>query len=119
MSEDYDDGRIVCDATALRIHWYYFPFGTKVIPYGRIKGVRRFDLTPLRGQWRIWGTGNFKYWANLDPARPQKKTGLLIDVGTSVQPFITPDDADAVEALVRERSHLGPDEGGTTRSPFI
>jgi len=117
--DDYNDGRIVCDAKALRIRMYYFPFGTKVISYHSIKGVRRFEMTPLRGQWRVWGTGNFKYWANLDTKRPSKKAGLLIDVGKSVQPFITPDDADAVESLIRDRAKLGPEDGTTMKSPFI
>ena len=119
MAADYDDGRIVCDASGLRIRMYYFPAGTKVIPYRSIKGVRRFDMTLLRGQWRIWGTANFKYWANLDTKRPSKRAGLLLDVGKSVSPFITPDDADAVEALIRERANLGPDDGTTMKSPFV
>lgn len=118
MSTDYDDGRIVADATALRLRWYYL-WGTKVVPYRVIKGVRRFDMTPLRGQWRIWGTGTFRYWANLDSTRPTKKVGLLIDNGKSVKPFITPDDADVVEAIIRERANLGPDDGATLKSPFI
>jgi hypothetical protein len=118
VSDAYNDGRIVCDQIALRMRWYY-PWGTKSVPYRRIKGVRRFEMTPLRGQWRIWGTGTFKYWANLDTTRPTKNVGLLIDVGKRVRPFITPDDADAVEAILRERARLGPDDGTVMPSPFI
>jgi len=117
--EEYNDGRISCDANALRIRMYYLPFGTKVIKYHSIRGVRRFDMTTLRGQWRIWGTGNLKYWANLDPKRPSKNVGLLLDVGKFVHPFITPDDAGAVESIIRERAKLGPDEGTTMKSPFV
>jgi hypothetical protein len=118
MSDEYNDGRIICDDRVLRIRWYY-PWGTKVVPYDHVKGVRSFQMTALRGQWRIWGSGNFKYWANLDTKRPQKKVGLLIDVGRKVQPFITPDDAAAVAALLRERANLGPDDGTNAPSPFI
>jgi hypothetical protein len=27
----------------------------------------------MSGKWRIWGTGNPRYWANLDTKRPKKK----------------------------------------------
>ncbi len=116
---DYNDGNIECDATSVRIHGYYFPWGTKVIPYRAIKGVRRVDLTALRGKMRIWGTANLSYWANLDSKRPSKKVGLILDVGKSVSPFITPDDPDTVETLVRERAALGPSDGSTSPSPFL
>jgi len=44
-------------------------------------------------------------WASLDPGRPRKKFGLVLDLGRFVHPFITPDDVDAVEAAIRE--HIG------------
>jgi hypothetical protein len=28
MTDDYDDGTIVCGPNQLEIHFYYFPFGT-------------------------------------------------------------------------------------------
>ncbi len=119
MSDDYLDPRISCDARGLHIRGYYFPWGTKDVPYSSIKGLRRFEMSALRGKWRIWGTGNFKYWANLDPGRPNKSVGLLVDVGRRVQPFITPDDPDAAEAVMRERAGLGPSDGASTPPPFV
>jgi hypothetical protein len=116
---DYNDGSIECDASDLRIHAYYFPWGTKVIPYWAIKGVQRVDMGPLRGKLRIWGTGNLKYWANLDTKRPSKSVGLILDTGKSVKPFITPEDPDALEHLVRERAALGPSDGSSSPSPFL
>jgi hypothetical protein len=116
---DYSDGTITCDSKGVRIRGYYFPWGTKVIPYGAIKGVQRVTLGPLRGKLRIWGTGNFKYWANLDTKRPSKSVGLILDLGKGVKPFITPNDADAVETLVRERAGLGPSDGSSVESPFL
>src|ERR1700722_8485913 len=101
---DYNDGIIEGDSKGLRIHGYYFPWGAKVIPYGAVKGVQRVTLGTLRGKLRIWGTGNIKYWANLDTKRPSKSVGLILDIGGRVKPFITPDDADTVEQLVRERA---------------
>jgi hypothetical protein len=58
------------------------------------------------------------YWANLDTARPSKKEGLVLDLGKSVKPFITPDDVDHVESILRDRAGLGP-AGPTIAGPFI
>jgi hypothetical protein len=55
----------------------------------------------VRGNWRIWGSGDFKHWANLDPGRPKKSVGFFVDVGRRVIPFLTPDDPDAFEQAVR------------------
>lgn len=118
MSDDYNDGKIECSPTTLRIRGYYFPYGTKDIDYASIKGIRRFQMSALRGKGRIWGTGNFKYWANLDIRRPNKQFGFTLDVGASVQPFITPDDPDAFEAALRAHTGLGPSEQAPT-GPFV
>jgi hypothetical protein len=69
MSDNYDDGT-TADSPGVRIGRYYFPWGTKRIPYAKIKGLRRVATSNARGRWRIWGTGNFKYWANFDTKRP-------------------------------------------------
>jgi hypothetical protein len=110
------DHRIECTDDALVIHGYY-PWA-KRIPYGDIRGVRQVTLSALRGKGRIWGTANFRYWANFDPGRSSKTTGLILDVGKHVQPFITPDDPDAVVAAIREHTGLEPTPDNGT-SPFI
>ncbi len=118
MSEDYNDGKIECTPTALRIHGYYFPYGTKEIPYSAIKGLRRFEMSALRGKGRVWGTGNFKYWANLDIGRPKKSVGFIVDNEKSPKPFITPDDPDSFELVLRARAGLGPDSS-SDQAPLI
>lgn len=119
MSEDYNDAKIECTAAGIRIRGYYFPYGTKDLPYTSVKGMRRFEMTALRGRWRIGGTGTFRYWANLDVHRLKKKVGFILDRGKSVNPFITPDAPDGAEAVIREPAGLGPDTGGDIASPFI
>ncbi len=57
MSE-YRDRWIECTAEAIRIRGYYFPWGTKRIAYGSIRGIRRVELSAVRGTGRIWGTAN-------------------------------------------------------------
>ncbi len=116
---DYRDRWIECTADGIRIRGYYFPWGTKRIAYDSIRSVQRVQLSAFRGRGRIWGTANPRYWASLDPGRPRKRSGLILDVGRFVRPFITPDDCDAVEAVIRERAHLGPPEPGTAPGPAL
>jgi hypothetical protein len=107
MSE-YHDRWIECTHREIQVHGYYFPWGTKQIPYASIRALDRFTLTALRGKARIWGSGDFRHWANLDPQRPSKSVGFLVDVGRRVIPVLTPDDPDAFEKIVRAHTHLGP-----------
>lgn len=119
VSQDYKDGIIACDTEGLVIRGYYFPWGTKHIRYGEIRGLQRVGMGVMTGQWRIWGTGNIRYWANLDTKRPKKKVAFIVDNGKGVKPFITPDDPDAVEAIIRDRAGLGPSTGESNPAPFI
>lgn len=96
----------------------YYPWGSKTIPYSSIKGVQRISLSGLKGRGRLWGTANLHYWANLDTKRTKKTVGLILDVGKSVKPYITPDDTDTLENLLREKAGLGP-AGPTVPSPLI
>ncbi|MGI5154457.1 hypothetical protein [Microbispora sp. CA-102843] len=99
----YDDGAILCDDQGLTIRRYY-PWGTKRIRYTSIKGVETLPLTGLNRvrKWRIWGSGDFIHWWNLDPRRPKKNVALVIDVGRHVRPTITPDDPAAVARILTE-----------------
>ena len=95
----YDDGGVACAADALVIRRYYFPFGDKRIRYAKIEQVRRVPLTFMRGRWRIWGSGDFVHWFNLDTGRPGKSEAFVIRVSGSVfKPVITPSDPDGVAA---------------------
>jgi hypothetical protein len=104
----YDDGRIACADDGLVIRWYYL-WGAKRIPYSAIKAVSRLPLTGASSvrRWRIWGSGDFVHWWNLDTTRPNKGLALVLDVGQRIRPTITPDDPESVEAILRERSSLG------------
>ncbi len=95
----YDDGRIACTDTALLIRWYY-PWGAKQIPYSSIRSVERRALGASGGRWRIWGSSDFVHWYNLDRDRTSKQTAFEIHTGRRVVPVITPDDPDAVEAIL-------------------
>jgi hypothetical protein len=105
----YDDGRIVCDNRGLLIGSYY-PWGAKRIPYASIRGVKELPLTgsSRMRKWRLWGSGDFVHWWNLDPDRPSKELALVIDLGRRVKPTITPDDPHAVPRILSELMGQGP-----------
>ncbi len=92
----------------------------KSVPYTQIKGLQRIEIKGLlSGKWRVWGTGNPRYWANLDTKRPKKKVGFVVDVGRKVSPIVTPDKADAFESVVRDRANLGAGNARQMTGPFI
>lgn len=103
----YDDGHIACGDDAVLIRWYY-PWGTKRIPYSAVRGVKVMPLTGANRmrKWRIWGSGDFSHWWNLDAQRPSKDTALVIDVGHRIYPTITPDNPSAVELIIS--GHMNP-----------
>ena len=105
MADLYHDRWIICTDDGIVIRWYY-PWGPKRIPYVTIRSAKRVDLGTFRGNLRFWGTANPRYWASLDLARPGKSAALILDVGTLVRPFITPDDVQAVENILIEHAHL-------------
>ncbi len=118
MSE-YRDRWIECTAEQIRIRGYDFPWGTKRIAYGSIRGIRRVELSAVRGTGRIWGTANPRYWASLDPRRPTKSVGLILDLGRFVRPFITPDDPDAVEQVIRRHTGLTSSPDSKEPGPIL
>jgi hypothetical protein len=97
----YDDGRVALDDNSLVIRRYYL-WGDKRIPYTAIQSLGRFSLDKLRGRWRLWGSGDFKHWYNLDRSRPKKSVGFEIHTAARTVPVITPDDPDAVERILTE-----------------
>jgi hypothetical protein len=105
MSE-YQDRWIECTDRAIVVRGYYFPWGTKRIDYAAIESLDRFTMTALRGKGRIWGSGDLRHWANLDPGRPRKSIGFFVNLGRRVIPFLTPDDPEVFERVVR--AHMTP-----------
>lgn len=52
------------------------------------------------GQWRLWGSGDFRHSWNLDLGRPRKSRVFRIDAGARVRPVVTPDDPDGFVAVL-------------------
>lgn len=97
----YDDGRVACDDDAITLRWYY-PWGSRRIPYRSIRSVKTVALSPVRGKWRLWGSGDLVHWYNLDARRPGKTTAIEIDLGRHILPMVTPDDPDAVGRILAD-----------------
>lgn len=97
MHAMYDDGLVACTERGLIIRRYYFPSGTaKRIPYAKIQQVRWIPLNLWTGSWRLWGSGDFVHYFNCDLGRPRKRIALIIDLGRTVKPVITPDEPERV-----------------------
>jgi hypothetical protein len=112
MTADYKDPRIECSADGVKVRGYYIPWGSKRIPCQAIHSIRRVNIGALTGRARLWGTANPRYWANLDPQRPRKQTGFILDTGRAVRPFLTPDDPDAFEVALTAHCGVTVERGG-------
>ena len=99
----YQDERITCDDDGITIKNYYFPVGDKRIVYGEIVAFDQKQLGVLTGRYRIWGTGDPRFWFHLDPTRPGKSKGVVIDKGDFVKAVLTPDDPEAVLNILEEK----------------
>lgn len=104
-ADTYSDDTIRCDDHGVTIRRYYL-WGAKQIPYRSIKSIQRLPLTGVNKlrKWRIWGSGDFVHWWNLDPHRPKKTLALVLDIGKRIRPTITPDNPVAVEHLITSHS---------------
>jgi len=92
----YDDGRVACDDQEVVIRHYYL-FGAKRIGYQQIREAKVSSLGTM-GKWRIHGSGDLVHWFNFDPRRPRKDTAIVLYLGGSIRPVITPDDPERVAA---------------------
>jgi hypothetical protein len=115
MDSEYKDTWITAAQDGLTIRFYYFPFGTKQIPYTDIHSITRVNMGALTGRGRIWGTGSFRYWASLDPQRPRKKVAYIVDLGRAVKPYLTPSDPDGFESALSTWCSVPVDAGGRGR----
>jgi hypothetical protein len=119
MYTRYQDRWIECTQEEVKIRGYYLRWATKRIPYSAIRSVEFVDLDALSARGPIGVTVNPRYRAHPDPDRPKKRVGLILDLGRFGHPFITPDDPEAVEAVIREHGWLGPADGDAGRRPVV
>ncbi len=98
----YRDPRVVLDGNELELKGYYFPWGTKRIRDDQVVGVSVRRLGTWSGRFRIWGTTSPRRWFPLDVGRMTKQVGFEFDLGTRVNPVVTPDDPAAFTAALKQ-----------------
>lgn len=99
----YDDGLVSLDRDGITLRRYYFPWaGRKRIRYSDIAGVQQHPMSMWSGKGRLWGSGDLRHWAPLDPHRPRKDTAIVLDLGKFVRPVFSPDDPARVVELLSE-----------------
>src|SRR5262245_16640857 len=98
----YDDGLIACSDDELVIRKYDVFLRPRHVRYRQIRSAREVELRGFRfGMWRIWGSTDLRQWFNMDWSRPKKRTGLVLDLGTSTTPVVSPDDVQRVAEILR------------------
>lgn len=104
MTVLYEDKHVVLDDDAMTIFNYYFPMGSKRIPYYKILGFQDYHLGGMwSGRYRLWGTMDFRHWFNFDPARSRKNRLICLETGEWFEPTITPEDPEKVLQILRQR----------------
>ena len=103
MAVIYEDKYLVCDDEAITIKIYYFPVGSKRIPYKSIRSIKERNLTMNAGKIRLWGMDFSPEWFHWDMERPQKSKCIVIDEGEWIKAAITPEDHRLVLELLQEK----------------
>ena len=58
----YSDSLIEVSEIGVRFRNYYFPMGSKSVPFADIISVESKPTKLLNGKWRLWWTGDFMTW---------------------------------------------------------
>ena len=114
MSILYEDERVICDESGIRIKDCYKPLGgDKTILYRDIRSVKIKKLNPLAGLSQIWGkagdslqdtSASKRYWFTFDLKRVFKSKAIVIDEGNLVRSAITPDDVERVFDILQAQT---------------
>lgn len=101
----YEDTQIIINDEGLEIKRYYFPVGmSKQIKFSEIESVNEIDLSFLKGKARLWGMDIAPYWYNWDNNRFWKKKGIVINLGKTINPAITPDNHNEVMKILKSKT---------------
>ena len=99
----YHDREIEIDDAGITIRRYNLFQRNKRILFEQIKHV--IKRQPAHSG-RTWGPSDWgcHHWYPWNPQRRSRAGEIVLDLGKHVQPVITPDDPDRVEAVLRERT---------------
>lgn len=100
----YSDGLIDITDDAVVLKRYYFPFGSRRVPFSDIQRIDKEEPTLLNGKWRLWGTGTFTTWFPLDWRRPFRDRMFFITLSnTKLRIGFTVENSERVSEIFRQR----------------
>lgn len=106
MSALYEDGLLRCDEDGLTLRYYMFPFGwPKFLKWREIKSFEERPARFWNARLRIWGMNLPAVWFPADLRRPVKRKWILLDTGKFMKIGITPENHEAVCAILAD--HVG------------
>ena len=111
----YRDDVVKLDEHAITIRAYYWPFGSKRIPYEEIQRFERRPLKSGHGQFRVQGIDLRRRWYSRDRKRGEKELAIDLDVGKPIRPVLTPDDP--IEVLAILQNHVSLTRNPETADP--
>lgn len=106
----YEDDAVVLDPEGITIRSYWYPGNKRTIAYSSIRDISSIELGALTGRHRLVGLGfrrprHFFHW---DRRRSSKNQAISLDVGGFIQVVVTPDDHEAVLAIIDEHRSKAP-----------
>lgn len=123
MAALYEDKQLTLDGDGITIRSYYFPRGTKHVPYSQIKRYADRSMDKKTGQLRMWGSGDLHHWFYLDRSRRSKTQCIVLDLGQRTRPVLTPDRPDELVAVLQEQTKMSPvkppDAGAEATRPTV
>jgi hypothetical protein len=101
----YKDKLIEISNKFILLKNYYLPFiGSKRVPFDKIKSVTVEKPSLLKGQFRIWGTGNFVTWFPLDLWRPSRDKIFIISLlGKTMRIGFTTENSETVIRIFEQK----------------
>ncbi len=113
----YDDHTITVDDDAVVIKRYTWLRRSRRIPRSEIRHIDTFETGLLSGRHRLVGISPLRprNWFSWERGRSRSSVAVALDVGRLFRPTVTPDDPDAVVALL-QTSGRSPGDGPATEA---
>jgi len=98
----YKDRYVSITREQIVIYSYYFPTATsKKIDLNDIKRIIIQEITTFTGKYKLWGMNYQCLWFPLDATRYMKDKCLILDLGSCINPAITPDNVETVYNILQ------------------
>ena len=99
----YSDALVDINEQSIRLKNYYFPFGSRRVPFSEIIAVVVKEPTLLNGKWRRWGSGNLCTWFPPDLRRPWRDSIFIIQLASGWRRIgFTVEDSGRVRQILSE-----------------